>query len=340
MPVLGIAEETDAFGAVTGPQQRRPGTETRIEAILEGLESTAPQGAWVRELRSQQRWISSAQGIEQIGEPAQPRPPVLHAALLVGQPAGESEDLDEPGVRERLDQRSPAPVPGIAEPMGRQGRGQLLATDPSVPPDQERAIGRMGPGPSGAVGPHHFAIARPHAGRGRHPEGEVGGDDGRSLQMGQDPLHDLGVGAQLGLVEDRPGGIEDADRRRVAIGPGGIESEAAQHPSMVRAFLGPVPSRAVPIDIDIAKVARLARMGLDDAELERIGAQLGDILEHAARIQALDLEDVPPTAHPLPMVNAFRTDEAGPTLDRDEVLDQAPLRDGPFFRVPPFMDEA
>jgi aspartyl-tRNA(Asn)/glutamyl-tRNA(Gln) amidotransferase subunit C len=109
---------------------------------------------------------------------------------------------------------------------------------------------------------------------------------------------------------------------------------------MVRGFPGPVPSRAVPIDIDIAKVARLARMGLDDAELRRIGAQLGDILEHAARIQALDLEHVPPTAHPLPMVNAFRPDEVGPTLDREEVLDQAPERDGPFFRVPPFMDEA
>ncbi len=96
----------------------------------------------------------------------------------------------------------------------------------------------------------------------------------------------------------------------------------------------------VPIDIDIAKVARLARIDLDDEELERYGSQLGVILEHAARIQALDLEGVVPTAHPLPMVNAFRPDVPGATLERDEVLDQAPSRDGDFFRVPPFLEEA
>jgi len=96
----------------------------------------------------------------------------------------------------------------------------------------------------------------------------------------------------------------------------------------------------VPVDIDIAKVARLARIGLDDDELARYGSQLEVILEHAARIQALDLDAVRPTAHPLPMVNAFREDEPGTTLDRDEVLAQAPDREGPFFRVPPFLEEA
>lgn len=94
----------------------------------------------------------------------------------------------------------------------------------------------------------------------------------------------------------------------------------------------------MPIDIDIAKVARLARMGLDPEELESYGAQLGDILEHAALVQALDLEGVAPTAHPLPMVNADRPDESGETLDRDEVLSQAPEREGPYFRVPPFLE--
>jgi aspartyl-tRNA(Asn)/glutamyl-tRNA(Gln) amidotransferase subunit C len=96
----------------------------------------------------------------------------------------------------------------------------------------------------------------------------------------------------------------------------------------------------VPIDIDIAKVARLARIGLDAEELERYGAQLGDILEHASRIQALDLSDVPGTSHPLPMVNAHRPDEVEATLDREEVLEQAPEREGPYFRVPPFLEEA
>jgi aspartyl-tRNA(Asn)/glutamyl-tRNA(Gln) amidotransferase subunit C len=95
----------------------------------------------------------------------------------------------------------------------------------------------------------------------------------------------------------------------------------------------------VPIDIDIAKVARLARIGLDDADLERYGAELGDILEHAARIQSLAIDDVLPTAHPLPMVNALRPDEVAPTLDRDEVLEQAPEREGDYFKVPPFLEE-
>ena len=97
---------------------------------------------------------------------------------------------------------------------------------------------------------------------------------------------------------------------------------------------------AVPIDLDIAKVARLARIGLKVDELDAYEAQLGGILEHAARIQALDTDDVPPTAHALPMVNAFRADEVEETLDRDEVLDQAPDRHGGYFRVPSFLEDS
>jgi aspartyl-tRNA(Asn)/glutamyl-tRNA(Gln) amidotransferase subunit C len=96
----------------------------------------------------------------------------------------------------------------------------------------------------------------------------------------------------------------------------------------------------VPIDIDIAYVARLARIGLDEEELRRYGAELGVILEHAARIQALATDDVPPTAHPLPMVNALRPDEVTAPLDREEVLTEAPDREDSYFRVPPFLEEA
>jgi aspartyl-tRNA(Asn)/glutamyl-tRNA(Gln) amidotransferase subunit C len=95
----------------------------------------------------------------------------------------------------------------------------------------------------------------------------------------------------------------------------------------------------MPIEIDIAKVARLARIGLTAEELVHYEQQLQVILEHAARVQALPTDEVAPTAHPLPMVNAFRTDEVEPTLDREEVLSQAPDREGPYFRVPPFLDE-
>jgi aspartyl-tRNA(Asn)/glutamyl-tRNA(Gln) amidotransferase subunit C len=95
----------------------------------------------------------------------------------------------------------------------------------------------------------------------------------------------------------------------------------------------------MPIEIDIAKVARLARIGLTSDELAHYEQQLQVILEHAARVQALPTEGVAPTAHPLPMVNAFRSDEVEPTLDREEVLSQAPDREGSYFRVPPFLDE-
>ncbi len=95
----------------------------------------------------------------------------------------------------------------------------------------------------------------------------------------------------------------------------------------------------MPIDIDIAKVALLARLGLSDEELAAYGSQLEDILEHAARVQALSTEGVEPTAHPLPMVNAHRPDEVELTLDREEVLTQAPDHVDGFFRVPAFLED-
>jgi aspartyl/glutamyl-tRNA(Asn/Gln) amidotransferase C subunit len=95
----------------------------------------------------------------------------------------------------------------------------------------------------------------------------------------------------------------------------------------------------VPIDIDIAYVARLARLDLTEEELADYGGQLESILDYAARVQALPTEGVRPTSHPLPMVNAHRPDAAGETLDREEVLSQAPDSDGPYFRVPPFLEQ-
>jgi aspartyl-tRNA(Asn)/glutamyl-tRNA(Gln) amidotransferase subunit C len=91
---------------------------------------------------------------------------------------------------------------------------------------------------------------------------------------------------------------------------------------------------------DVAHVARLARLDLTDDELERFTGQLGAVLEHAADIAALDIADVPPTAHPLPLVNVLRTDVATPSLDRDEVLAQAPAAEDGRFRVPRILGDA
>jgi aspartyl-tRNA(Asn)/glutamyl-tRNA(Gln) amidotransferase subunit C len=95
----------------------------------------------------------------------------------------------------------------------------------------------------------------------------------------------------------------------------------------------------MPVDIDIAKVARLARIGLSPEELATYGSQLESILEHAAQVQALNTRDVEPTAHPLPMVNAHRSDDVEPTLDRDEVLAHAPDHQDGYFRVPAFLED-
>jgi aspartyl-tRNA(Asn)/glutamyl-tRNA(Gln) amidotransferase subunit C len=90
----------------------------------------------------------------------------------------------------------------------------------------------------------------------------------------------------------------------------------------------------MPVEIDIAKVANLARVALSDEELSTYGSQLEDILEHAERVQALPTEGVEPTSHPLPMVNGFRDDEIIPSLDRDSFLSQAPDAEDGQFRVP------
>jgi aspartyl-tRNA(Asn)/glutamyl-tRNA(Gln) amidotransferase subunit C len=94
----------------------------------------------------------------------------------------------------------------------------------------------------------------------------------------------------------------------------------------------------MPIDIDIVHVARLARLALSDDDLEGYRQQLGVILDHAAKVQDLDTSSVTPTAHPLGFVNAFREDSVEPSLDRAEVLGQAPESRNGYFVVPPALD--
>lgn len=86
-------------------------------------------------------------------------------------------------------------------------------------------------------------------------------------------------------------------------------------------------------------VATLARLELTEEELDRYVDQLGAVLDHAADVAALDTRGVPPTAHPLPMQNVLRDDVVGPSLDRDEVMREAPDSDGIRFRVPRILGE-
>ena len=98
---------------------------------------------------------------------------------------------------------------------------------------------------------------------------------------------------------------------------------------------------ATPISrADVAHVARLARLDLTDDELSRFTDQLAAVLEHAGDLAAIDTAGVPPTAHPLELVNVLRDDVPRPCLNRDEVLAMAPAAEDGRFRVPKILGDA
>lgn len=84
----------------------------------------------------------------------------------------------------------------------------------------------------------------------------------------------------------------------------------------------------------VRHVANLARLGLTDEEIERMGGQLGAILESIDKIGELDLSDVAPTANPLNLTNVLRPDEPRGELPREEALSAAPEPAGDLFAVP------
>jgi aspartyl-tRNA(Asn)/glutamyl-tRNA(Gln) amidotransferase subunit C len=89
------------------------------------------------------------------------------------------------------------------------------------------------------------------------------------------------------------------------------------------------------IDRDqVLHVARLARLRLDDAEVERMAGELSTILDHIEKIGELDLDDVEPTSHVIQVENVLRPDEPRPSLPREKALEQAPDATEDGFRVP------
>ena len=85
---------------------------------------------------------------------------------------------------------------------------------------------------------------------------------------------------------------------------------------------------------DVLHVARLARLELNEAEVDRMAAELSKVLDHIEAIRELDLEGVAPTSHVIDVVNVLRADEPTPSLPREVILAAAPepLNDG--FGVP------
>ena len=86
---------------------------------------------------------------------------------------------------------------------------------------------------------------------------------------------------------------------------------------------------------EVLHVALLARLELTDGEVSRFQEQLSAILGAVSKVSELDLTDVPPTAHPLEISNAWADDEPRPCLSLDEVFANAPDREGDLFKVPP-----
>jgi aspartyl-tRNA(Asn)/glutamyl-tRNA(Gln) amidotransferase subunit C len=84
----------------------------------------------------------------------------------------------------------------------------------------------------------------------------------------------------------------------------------------------------------VLHVARLARLKLDDGEVERMSGELSGILEHVERISSLDLDGVEPTSHVIELQNVLRPDEPRPSWPRDDVLERAPDPAAGSFRVP------
>tara|TARA_Y100001968_G_scaffold124884_1_gene113856 strand:+ start:734 stop:1021 length:288 start_codon:yes stop_codon:yes gene_type:complete len=85
---------------------------------------------------------------------------------------------------------------------------------------------------------------------------------------------------------------------------------------------------------DVRKVAKLARLELTEDQIEIYTSQLEDILSYVDQLQEIDTQDIPPTTRAVEVVNSMREDIVEDNSTREDILKQAPHREGDFFRVP------
>ena len=91
-------------------------------------------------------------------------------------------------------------------------------------------------------------------------------------------------------------------------------------------------------EIDVKYVAHLARISLTQDEEQKIGAQLGNILGYIEKLNELDVSQVEPTAHAVPLINVTRPDEIRPSLPTEEALRNAPAKANGLFLVPKIVE--
>ena len=85
---------------------------------------------------------------------------------------------------------------------------------------------------------------------------------------------------------------------------------------------------------EVKHIAYLSRLELSDEEAQLYTQHLSQILEYVDQLKALDVSNVEPLSHAVPMSNVFRPDQVQPSLSNEAALSNAPEREGPFFRVP------
>lgn len=85
---------------------------------------------------------------------------------------------------------------------------------------------------------------------------------------------------------------------------------------------------------EVEHVARLARLALDEAELDTLTGQMDAILDYVDQLKELKTDDIVPTAHAVPVENAFREDTVRPSLPKEKALQNAPAEEGGCFKVP------
>ncbi len=88
---------------------------------------------------------------------------------------------------------------------------------------------------------------------------------------------------------------------------------------------------------DVRKVAKLARLELPEDQIETYTAQLEEILSYVEQLQEIDTKNIPPTTRAVEVVNSMREDIVEVKHSREEIINQAPHREGDFFRVPKIM---
>ena len=90
---------------------------------------------------------------------------------------------------------------------------------------------------------------------------------------------------------------------------------------------------------DVAHLAKLARIDMNDAELDHLAKEMDVILGAVARVQEVAGADVPPTSHPIPVNNVFREDVVRASLTQEEAVSGAPAKVDGRFKVPQILGE-